>query len=603
MHPALKGCVANLLKMLTYWRVRSAFSSVRRLALERNLLFLKQLYIICNETKTMNDSHFRLTEILEKAHQEEILAREEIVFLLGLREKSRIEAVFAAARELRSRHFGNRVFLYGFIYISTFCRNHCNFCYYRSVNAHPVRYRRKASDIIAAAQGLAESGVHLIDLTLGEDPLYFQDQGFKPLFQLIKAVRQTTGLPVMISPGVVSADVLSGLSEAGASWYACYQETHNRELFKRLRPGQSYAARMENKELAGQLGLLTEEGLLCGVGETSQDIADSIRAMRLLKVSQMRAMTFVPQKGTPMQSWKNPDPLREMLVIAVLRLAFPGGLIPATLDVAGLAGLHSRLEALSVYFTETPQNTGSTTLKNKDLELTKAFHAVLGYNQGLFENARLKTEFYYQFLFNVPVENDSISYYSTLNYSGGLITYDLDNKGTGFNYGIEITIEKFYSRNYYFLLTGSVFDSKFKASNGVIYNTLYNGSYVINLVGGKDFKTGVIKTSIIGINTKFLLMGGNRMIPIDLEKSINAGYTVYNNNEIYKSKLPDFFRLDFGISFQKNKPKYSWKISFDIQNVTNRDNTFALYYDNDTKSIRKVLGLKFIPILNYRLEF
>jgi len=149
----------------------------------------------------------------------------------------------------------------------------------------------------------------------------------------------------MVSPGVVPADVLSGLSDAGASWYACYQETHNPKLFKRLRPGQSFAARMENKELAGQLGLLTEEGLLCGVGESAEDIADSIRAMGRLNVSQMRAMTFVPQQGTPMQSRENLDPWREMLMIAVLRLAFPDRLIPATLDVAGLAGLHTRLEA------------------------------------------------------------------------------------------------------------------------------------------------------------------------------------------------------------------------------------------------------------------
>jgi len=293
----------------------------------------------------MNDSHYKLSEILENALNGGVLEREEIVFLLGLTQKQQIDDVFSAARELRSRNFGNRVFLYGFIYISTFCRNHCNFCYFRSANALPVRYRRKASDIIEAAQSLAESGVHLIDLTLGEDPHYFQDQGFEPLIQLVKTVRQTTGLPVMVSPGVVPADVLSGLARAGASWYACYQEIHNRDLFKRLRPQQSFTERLENKELAGKLGLLTEEGLLCGVGESAQDIAESIRAMRLLKVSQMRAMTFVPQKGTPMQSWKNPDPMREMLMIAVLRLAFPGGLIPATLDVAGLAGLHSRLEA------------------------------------------------------------------------------------------------------------------------------------------------------------------------------------------------------------------------------------------------------------------
>ena len=186
-----------------------------------------------------------------------------------------------------------------------------------------MRYRREASEIVEAAQSLAESGVHLIDLTLGEDPQYFQDQGFEPFIQLVKAIRETTDLPLMVSPGVVPAEVLSDLARAGVNWYACYQETHNLELFKRLRPGQSFAARLENKELAGTLGLLTEEGLLCGVGESAHDIADSIKAMRFLEVSQMRVMTFVPQKGTPMQSWKRPDPLREMMTIAVLRLSFP----------------------------------------------------------------------------------------------------------------------------------------------------------------------------------------------------------------------------------------------------------------------------------------
>jgi methylornithine synthase len=293
----------------------------------------------------MNDSNNRLTEILEKAHREEILDGSEIVFLLSLTQKSQLDAVFKAARESRSRHFGNRVFLYGFIYTSTFCRNPCNFCYFRSANELPERYRREPIEVIEVAQSLAESGVHLIDLTLGEDPQYFEDEGFGSLVELIEAVRKTTDLPIMVSPGVVPADVLSDFARAGVSWYACYQETHNRKLFKRLRPKQQYDARMENKERAGSLGLLTEEGLLCGIGESARDIADSIEVMRSLEVSQMRAMSFVPQEGTPLQSWKAADPLREILTIAVLRLAFPDRLIPASLDVAGLAGLQSRLEA------------------------------------------------------------------------------------------------------------------------------------------------------------------------------------------------------------------------------------------------------------------
>jgi methylornithine synthase len=293
----------------------------------------------------MNESHNQLARILDKAHREEVLDGNEIVFLLSLSEKSQIDALFEAAGELRSRYFGKQVFLYGFLYLSTYCRNQCNFCYFRKTNELPERYRREISEVVEAAQSLAESGVHLIDLTLGEDPQYFEDQGFEALIQMIKAVRQATDLPIMISPGVVPADVLSEFARAGVSWYACYQETHNRKLFKRLRPGQRYEARLENKERARLLGLLTEEGLLCGIGESARDIADSIEVMRSLDVSQMRAMSFVPQEGTPLQSWDEADSLREILIIAILRLVFPDRLIPASLDVAGLAGLESRLRA------------------------------------------------------------------------------------------------------------------------------------------------------------------------------------------------------------------------------------------------------------------
>jgi methylornithine synthase len=205
----------------------------------------------------------------------------------------------------------------------------------------------------------------------------FKEDGFEPVMELIRAVRRATGLPVMVSPGVVPADVLSNLITAGVSWYACYQETHNRELFQRLRPGQNYSARMEIKALAGRLGLLTEEGLLCGVGESTQDIADSIEMMRSPEVSQMRAMTFVPQEGTPMQSRVGPDPLREMLIIAVLRLVYPDRLIPATLDVAGLNGLQSRLAAgANVVTSLVPPGFGLAGVARKSLDIDEARRTV-----------------------------------------------------------------------------------------------------------------------------------------------------------------------------------------------------------------------------------
>ena len=321
----------------------------------------------------MNNSRNKLDTILQKAAHENRLEKEEIIFLLNLRQRRQIEAVFEMARDLRSRYFRNRVFFYGFIYISTYCRNQCNFCFYRSANVQPVRYRRQVSDVVAAARSLADSGVHLIDLTMGEDPQTFRDQGFEPLLDLITSVRQATGLPIMVSPGVVPSEVLWDFITAGVSWYACYQETHNRQLFEQLRPGQSYAARMEAKALAGKLGLLTEEGLLCGVGESTQDIADSIGSMRSPEMSQMRAMTFVPQQGTPMQSLTTPEPLREMLTIAVLRLVYPERLIPATLDVAGVKGLQSRLTAgANVVTSLVPPGFGLAGVARKSLDIDDA---------------------------------------------------------------------------------------------------------------------------------------------------------------------------------------------------------------------------------------
>jgi methylornithine synthase len=255
--------------------------------------------------------------------------------------------LFATARRLRQRHFGNRVFLYGFLYVSTHCRNRCSFCLYRKDNSSAVRYRKTLDQVVDSARQLARAGVHLIDLTAGEDPRFYHGGAdpFGQVVQTVSAVREATGLPVMVSVGVVAEADLARLAVAGADWYACYQETHNRRLFKQLRVGQDYEARFQSKILAKARGLLVEEGLLCGVGETSHDLVHSFDVMTRLEADQVRVMTFVPQQGTPRKDQPAPSPLRELLAITLMRIAFPNLLIPASLDVDGLAGLRQRLDA------------------------------------------------------------------------------------------------------------------------------------------------------------------------------------------------------------------------------------------------------------------
>ena len=288
-----------------------------------------------------------LAAVVEKAADNTGISRTAMIRLLDSPAPSLLEKLFATARRQRERHFGNSVYLYGFLYISTHCRNRCSFCFYRKTNTRAIRYRKTEAEITESARLLAQSGVHLIDLTAGEDPCFFTDDenGFAPVIKTMQSIKADTGLPMMASVGVVPDPVLDRFAAAGADWYACYQETHNRQLFDQLRVGQSFEARCRSKVAAKARGMLVEEGLLCGVGETSRDLVNSFDAMSRLGADQVRAMTFVPQAGTPMHDQPPSSSLREMITIALMRIVFPDLLIPASLDVDGLAGLRERLNA------------------------------------------------------------------------------------------------------------------------------------------------------------------------------------------------------------------------------------------------------------------
>jgi methylornithine synthase len=307
----------------------------------------------------------------------EALGRRELARLLAVADRETAAPLFAAACELRRRHFSDAVFTYGFVYFSTYCRNRCTFCFYRSGNRQSPRYRKTVAEVAAICRDLAASGVDLLDLTMGEDPVIHQSGHFAALSELVAAVRDTAGLAIMVSPGVVPAAALADLRAHGADWYACYQETHNERLYAALRPGQDYAARTAAREAAHAAGLLVEDGILTGVGETIADRAASIVAMRDGQVEQARVMGLVPQRGTPMAARPAPDTFTELTVIAVMRLALPDRLIPASLDVAGLAGLDERMLAgANVVTSLVPPTVGLAGVSQSELDIEQGLRTV-----------------------------------------------------------------------------------------------------------------------------------------------------------------------------------------------------------------------------------
>jgi hypothetical protein len=272
----------------------------------------------------------------------------------------------------------------------------------------------------------------------------------------------------------------------------------------------------------------------------------------------------------------------------------------------GLAyGMHSQLQPLYIYFTEdydtiTHQMITGT---NRELKFTTAQHFVASYDQMVSKNLKLKIETYYQYLTDIPVSNE-YGYFSMVNEGNTFhqtrIT-NLVNDGIGRNYGAEITLEKYLSDNYYFMLTTSLFESKYRGSDKIWRNTEFNTNYVVNALGG--YQIPINKKMAIDINLRVLWSGGKRNPYIDLNQSIAEGEEVHDHSKDYLEREKDYFKLDGRISFKMNGKKITQEWAFDVTNATNHKNVYSKYYDEPTKTLKYSYQQGLYPMVLYRINF
>ena len=266
-------------------------------------------------------------------------------------------------------------------------------------------------------------------------------------------------------------------------------------------------------------------------------------------------------------------------------------------------GMHSQLQPHLTYFAETHQADGTIRNSNKDLGLTKSNQAVLGYSIMPGKNFRVKLETYYQQLYDIPVGEEN-EWFSMLNqgaYFSNLALDSMVNEGTGENYGIELTIEKFFESNYYFLLTSTLYESKYKGFDGIERNTVFNGNYVFNALGGYEIKTGA--NSVVSLDLRTVLAGGQRIMPVDLEESILQKREVYDTDNAFKERYDDYIKLDVRISFKLNWKNISQEWALDFQNVTNNKNVFRQFYNPTTETIQTDYQSGIYPMMLYRIRF
>src|SRR5262249_22786765 len=125
-------------------------------------------------------------------------------------------------------------------------------------------------------------------------------------------------------------------------------------------------------------------------------------------------------------------------------------------------GLHSQLQLPGVYFAQLTDGDGNKYYPNQNLDFSKAHHFVTGYEINFNKHNRIKVETYLQQLFHIPVGAEPGSTLSTVNQSYGLISSPMVNKGIGQNYGVELTVERFLHKGLYYLLSASLYNSRYQ---------------------------------------------------------------------------------------------------------------------------------------------
>ena len=270
-------------------------------------------------------------------------------------------------------------------------------------------------------------------------------------------------------------------------------------------------------------------------------------------------------------------------------------------------GMHSQTQPEYLYSYNLTGSNGEKIYHLKDMDFTKSFHAVGSYQIFLMKDLRLKTEVYFQQLYNVPVGITNGAF-SMLNQGSGFQRFfpdSLDNTGSGQNYGMELTLEKFFTNKWFMMLNISLYDSKYKGSDNITRNTDFNGGFTSNLLIGKEFKIND-KHSIVA-STKITWAGGKRYGVVDDSLSAYYQEIVYKDTLYNEYQFKNYFRLDIKIAYKVNSKKVSHELGFDLVNVFNVKNVLGYTYapnsnpNSPQTSLKNQLG--FLPIFYYRIDF
>jgi hypothetical protein len=282
-------------------------------------------------------------------------------------------------------------------------------------------------------------------------------------------------------------------------------------------------------------------------------------------------------------------------------------MINSSHSITAGGGMFSQVQPHVIYFIQSRLPDGSIVQSNRNLDFSRCWQVALGYNFLPAEFLHFKTELYYQHLYDIPVKY-SIPEYSLINqgheffldrqYSDSLV-----NLGSGDNYGVEFTFERFLHKHYYFLFTSSFFNSVYSGYDGVMRSTAFDVKYALNAAGGYEFVIGKRKWGVMSVGLRATFAGGNPYVPYDVTATVKNGEPMPDWQNSFQSSYPEYKRLSVRFGLKRNLPGFNLEFMLDLQYRTNYTNVYLQRINPKTGEIRNFFTMGFFPMATWRIQF
>lgn len=275
--------------------------------------------------------HLVLIMELEQVLNNPDLSKEEIIYLLELKDNKSVNRLFKKADEVRKNFCGDTVYLRGIIEISNYCEQDCLYCGIRKGNEILERYRMQPEEIIETAKIISNIGIGSIVLQSGEDFAFNTDK----IAYIIYSIKQEVDVAITLSLGERDFEEYKTWKYAGADRYLLKHETANPKLYSLYHQKQDVNERIKHIEFLKSIGFQAGSGNLIGLpSQAVEDIADDLLLCKKLDVDMASFSPFIPAPNTPY--YKEPVGNVEMTLktIATGRILLKNSHIPATTALA-----------------------------------------------------------------------------------------------------------------------------------------------------------------------------------------------------------------------------------------------------------------------------